>query len=86
MKSIKECAQVALDVQNACNLSGVLASWLEVREALNKCSENSGTAWFRTHPINQLFASKVHDLCAMGISETDAFSKAYKSCEDLASQ
>jgi hypothetical protein len=49
-------------------------------------SEQWGTDKINQHPINQMFASKVHDLARMGLSDTDAFSKAYDECKKLAEE
>lgn len=57
----------AIDVQGACNLSGVLHSWASaasvVREAV---ATNHGVA-FNSHPINVLYASKVASLLGMNL-------------------
>jgi hypothetical protein len=60
----QELAQQALDVQDACNLSGVVHSfakamdvlWAEARE------RNKGTAWINQHPIVSLFLDKLASL------------------------
>jgi len=56
---------------------------MNVRDVLNASPEREGTHWFNNHPVNQLFASKVHDLCGMGFSDGVAFSNAYESCKKL---
>ncbi len=60
----EQAAQTALDVQNACNLSGVLFSFAEAMQAI--CDEahkqGQGTAWKNEHPIVCLFLSKLADL------------------------
>jgi DTW domain-containing protein YfiP len=79
---IREAAQTALDVQNACNLSGVLASfhhvvidalWPEARRL------NKGTEWVNNHPICTLFLDKLSDLNRRG-----EFHSAYHEVERLA--
>ena len=83
--TIQEAAQTALDVQDACNLSGVLASfnkivheviWLEAR-TLGK-----GTEWVNAHPIVTLFLSKLGSL-NRGYYECD-YLHASDACEALA--
>ena len=56
--------QTALDVQNACNLSGVIRSWAEITARIweDIRAGNGGTREFNLHPINVLFASKVQAL------------------------
>lgn len=80
--TIQEAAQTALRVQDACNLSGVLASfnrivvdvlWPEARRL------NKGTEWVNQHPICTLFLDKLSDLNRRG----DFFS-AHNEVEALA--
>ena len=87
-KIIQNLARQALDVQDACNLSGVVHAWSRAMESIFPIgyTEQWGTDKINQHPINQLFASKVHDLCRMGLSDTDAFSKAYDECKRLAEE
>lgn len=88
MKTLKELAQEAIDVQDGCNLSGVVHGWHRAMETL--CSilrENpgfNGTDEINQHPINQLWASKVHDLARMGLSDDVAYEAAYNECKKLA--
>lgn len=84
-KTLNQLAQEAIDVQDACNLSGVVHGWHRAMEDL--CTilrESGGTAERNTHPINQLWASKCHDLARMGMSDYEAYSKAYDACKKLA--
>jgi hypothetical protein len=71
----KEAAQTALDVQDACNLSGVVYSFAKVMEAI--CEESrrldSGTTWKNTNPIVTLFIDKLASL--NGIQGFDSFRK-----------
>lgn len=78
-------ARTAIDVQDACNLSGVLHTWSVFVSALRAYADklHRGTSWLNHHPINQLFASKVHDLSSMGLSETLRFGFAYDWCANL---
>ena len=84
--TLQQMAQRVLDLQDACNLSGVIHSWdgdisrlWVIARAIGK-----GTDWLNTHPINKLYASKVHDLSCMGLSDSDSFIEASNSCETLA--
>jgi hypothetical protein len=72
--TIQEAAQTALDVQDACNLSGVLASfheivsnviWPEARRL------GQGTDFVNRHPICTLFLVKLTDLNGYSDSITD---------------
>jgi len=57
----------ALQVQNACNLSGVLRSWLEALDTIRAEGGTTGsTQAFNEHPVNVLYADKVYSLCGYG--------------------
>lgn len=79
--TMQDAARTALQVQDACNLSGVLRTWLECRDAVNAACD--GTAARNTHPIHVLFANKVADLTHQ-ICDPDAFGPAYDACLTLA--
>ena len=85
--TIKEAAKTALDVQDACNLSGVVFSFAKVMQVI--CDEahrlGKGTDWKNRHPIVILFLDKLADLagcCDRGTGLT--FSRAYDACRALA--
>lgn len=85
MRTLQQLAQEALDVQDACNLSGVVHGWHRAMEDLCELLRASGgTAERNTHPINQLWASKCHDLARMGMSDMDTYGKALEACYELA--
>lgn len=80
--TMKQAAQQALDVQDACNLSGVLAAfhyvvsdvlWPEARRI------GKGTEWVNTHPIVTLFLDKMSDL-----NRRAEFSQAYLAVSEIA--
>lgn len=68
----------ALQVQDACNLSGVVLSWARAMKVITDAAQagGHGTDWVRLHPVNVLYADKVADLTARGAS----FSEAYQAC------
>ena len=75
----------AIDVQNACNLSGVVHDfsnvmtriWVEARK------ESKGTDWVNRHPVAVMYSSKISSLTG---SEASAdFSAAYDACKEKAS-
>jgi len=76
--SIRHLMKGALDVQNACNLSGVLYSWAEAMRELRDIEPDQGTDWYNTHPLNVLYASKVADLTGCQINFSDAYASALK--------
>ena len=88
MMTLQEAAQTAIDMQTACNLSGVVGSfsriltdvlWPEARR------QNQGTDWVNQHPIAQMFASKIEDLTRLNYDTTN-FSRAYDACTALAAK
>jgi len=72
-------AKQSLIVQDACNLSGVILSMDGARQIIlnNGGGREKGTHWLNYHPIMQMYASKIHDLTGMGLSDSKAFQKAY---------
>lgn len=72
----KELAQLALDVQDACNLSGVVGSFARVTQDLWEIARanNKGTEWVNQHYVSVLFADKIADLTRRD------FANAYAAC------
>jgi hypothetical protein len=62
--TIQQLAQQAIDVQDACNLSGVVHSFSRAMEVLwaEARANNHGTDWINTHPIVTLFIDKLSHL------------------------
>jgi len=82
MKTIVEMARLALDVQDACNLSGVVHSFSQIVTDLRARLEEQGkggTEAVNRHPICLLFSSKIASLT---YSESPSeFQRAYNWCE-----
>lgn len=70
--------QSALDVQGACNLSGVVFSFARIMQRI--CNTNCGTDARNHHPIAVLFAEQIHALT--GYSQ--GYAEAYAACEENA--
>lgn len=85
MKTLKELAQLAIDVQDACNLSGVVHSFsstmTDLRAHLSK-DANFSTTMLNQHPVCVLFSDKISSL--VGGSESAQFSTAYRWALDTA--
>ena len=84
--TMQKAALTALEIQNACNLSGIVASFDQVlQEALWPEARRIGeaTQWVNQHPIVSLFLDKLCDLNAYGYTQA-AFAKAYDAVEQLA--
>jgi hypothetical protein len=83
--TIQEAARLALECQDACNLSGVLASFKEiVHEVLWPEARRlgKGTEWVNQHPICTLFLNKLGSL-NRGYFECD-YLHAGEACERFA--
>jgi len=67
---VARLASQAVQVQNACNLSGVLTSAAAAANSLRDCGSPRGlsTLEISHHPVMMLFASKIADLA--GLSHT----------------
>jgi hypothetical protein len=83
--TIQQAARVALDCQDGCNLSGVLASFKEiVHEVIWPEARRlaKGTEFVNTHPIVTLFLSK---LCSLNVGYFECdYPRASDACEALA--
>lgn len=79
--TLKEAAQLALDVQNAVNMQAVLNAWASVQPTLNQVDREGApvAGWIggttRRHPVNVLFMSK---LAAMMVVTTDCLGGVYQ--------
>lgn len=73
----------AIQVQNACNLSGVALSFVKALEdiRLAVCAQGGGTDAVNRHPVVQMYVCKLHDLAGMGFSDLEAYNSAYAACE-----
>jgi len=71
--------QRAIDVQDACNLSGVVHSLAEVLPRIRE--DNPGTAHVNRHPIVVLYVSKLSSLSGAQFNEMEAFSQAYQAAQ-----
>jgi hypothetical protein len=83
----KEAAQLALDVQDASNLSGVVATYHEILmdvlwpEAIDR---GQGTNWVSRHPVSYLFAYKVLALAGYEpLNQYEAYRENEKLCRDI---
>jgi hypothetical protein len=88
MRTLQDLAKEALQVQDACNLSGVVHGFsravTELREILRATGGDLSTDAVNQHPICCMWASKIHDLTRMGLSDGERFHEVYDACEDIA--
>lgn len=83
----KQHWQNALDVQTACNLSGVVYSFAQAMEAI--CEEGrctgKGTDWRNNHPIAVLFATQIAHLTKITpLADPDVWGRAYQEAKRMA--
>ena len=82
-RSLFVLAREAIDVQDACNLSGVVQSFARVVSDLGKHVQ--GTEARNTHPIVVLFVSKLQSL-SCGSGDVPGFEAAYSTVQALAAE
>ncbi len=88
---MKNIYQEAIDVQNACNASGVIHSLSRIvsyiwEEEVNKHPEEKrGTEYVNTHPVVILFLDKLCSLAHIQSNyDCEIVSQAYKTCYEKA--
>lgn len=83
---LKLICQNALDVQCACNLSGVVHSFSrDITQLWDICRAvtGQGTDWVNTHPACILYADKIVSLSSAGVTTGDNYSNAWSHCWDV---
>ena len=80
--TIQQMAKMAIDVQTACNLSGIVRSFHEVTQAM-RIEHGMSTPECNRHPITLMFIDKLVDLS--GHDSGNTAQDAYRECERLAS-
>ena len=83
-KTMKELCKLALDVQDACNLSGVVHSFSAILPDLRALLESEpgfSTQLLNQHPVSLLYSDKIASLT--GSSGGYEFSRAYDFAKDM---
>lgn len=87
MRTINELCQEAVNVQDACNLSGVVHSFSRAITELRSLLQQEGdfsTEKLNQHPVCVLYSSKIASLTGSEINSNEcggnAFSEAYAYC------
>jgi hypothetical protein len=75
--------QEALDIQNACNLSGLVHSFPEVIAAVwdEAHERGEGTAYVNRHPLVKLWLDKLCDLAGLSVSQAPVLA-AYREATE----
>ena len=86
--NLRHLAKNALQVQNASNILGLSKSYArdlqDLADTLRSLGLPSHTDAICYHCINQLWASKLHNLAGIGMTRCDVFGIAYEECQKLA--
>lgn len=84
-RTMKDLAKEALDVQDACNLSGVVHSFSRVMTELREVMRSEGyaisTDAINRHYVAVLFSNKIASLT--GSEMTSSFANAYEWAKEL---
>lgn len=83
VRTLRELAQAALQVQDACNLSGVVQAYARVLSRLWKLLPEAGTKQINEHPIAQLWADKVAHLTGTQFDSSWS-TRAYRAVHEMA--
>jgi hypothetical protein len=79
--TVQQAAQQALQVQDACNISGVVRSMVQVIDAIR----DGGTRSISEHPAVYLFAYKVMALTGHEpLDQWEAYGAAETACKAMA--
>jgi hypothetical protein len=81
MRPLHIIAQEAIEIQDACNLSGLATSFGRIAEELIEYHAGPDCI-----PILQLWISKLHNLCGLGLSDLDGYHHAYARCKELVAE
>ena len=82
-RTIQQLAQQALDVQDACNLSGVVHGFSRAITELRELFPDKGTDWFNEHPICALWADKIAHLTRTQTIANDKVFHSYRAVQEI---
>ena len=80
-RTVRELAREAIQVQDACNLSGVAHSFAKAMSDLGE--HTNGTDERNRHPIVRVYLDKMCDLTGVGICG-EAFSDSWAKVREMA--
>lgn len=83
-RTLQQLAQEALDVQDACSLSGVVRSFARALSDLWTVCPEAGTDDINRHPISIVWADKIAHLTGTQALGHDAVTAAYKVVHAIA--
>lgn len=83
-RTLAELAQEAIEIQDACNLSGLVFGWARCMERFNQLLPGIGTDARNKHPIHYLWSDKLASLTGAQLPESGQYSAQYDACKKLA--
>jgi hypothetical protein len=87
-RTLAQLAQEALNVQDACNLTGVVHGYSRALSDLRTHAEagGHGTDWINRHPIAVAWADKIASLTGIQAIGCDRALDAFRECDIIAHQ
>lgn len=85
--ALQKSAKDAIQVQDACNFSGVQISFHEACNAIREhfhASDSFTSGGFANHPIIVLFMSKLTSMIMGSYADIPEFGKKYEACKRIA--
>jgi hypothetical protein len=83
--TLQQMAQYALDVQTACNLSGIVRTFAEITHSM-RSEHGLNTPECNTHPVTVLFTTQLMHLAGLGVPDGGVYDAASRACEVLSSR
>lgn len=81
--TLQQMAQSALDVQSACNLSGVVLSLARIVESM-RGEHGFDTPTCNRHSVCRLYAEQISHLAGSGMGDMITYDQAYETCQRMA--
>lgn len=82
--TLKQAAQSALDVQDACNFSGILHSLSSIVLDVLWAQPGANSQWISHHPIIVMYMLKLAELGGWDSTLNPAYEPAAQECKALA--
>ncbi len=79
LRTMQDLAKEAYQVQNACNLAGVIKGMDRAMMDLRRLEPSLGTSAYNTHPLMVMWADKIASLTGSQ-TDTHAVMRAYNWC------
>jgi hypothetical protein len=82
MRSLKQLANDAIEVQDACNINAVARGMIRAMDDLRELHKGQmfGSYELNAHPVTRLWAHKLADLSNMADTGSELYGHAYMAC------